>query len=186
MAGYRITAKTRIVDRGFARIVEECRKAHGSHTKVGLQQGTVADDMTDLVVVGAVQEFGAIHAGRNRNVRIPERPFMRTSYDENRGAINGMFDRAYGDIMLGKTTVAQSLGLIGEWFQGKIQAKIKAIMFPPNAPSTQKAKGRKLRSTRRGRKLMNEAEGAFSFFVNNPLIDTGQMRQSIRHVEVLK
>jgi len=167
--------KQTVIDRGWNRIVRETMKADNAYTKVGLpQEGEVKEgtkegsgrkpvtQMSELVVVGAVNEFGA------PNKNIPARPFIRTTYDENRSKINNLVVDEYEKIVDGSSNVKRSLALIGEWVQAKTQAKIRAIRTPPNAPSTQRRKGRSIKKP-----------------VNNPLIDTGQMIQSIQHVEVI-
>jgi len=163
------TIKQKIIDRGWNRIIREVRKADNSYTKVGLpQEGEVKEgtktgsgnepiiQMSELVTVGAVQEFGA------PKKNIPARPFIRTTYDENREKINNLVLNEYEKIVDGSSNVKRSLGLIGEWLKAKTQAKIRAIRTPPNAPTTIAKKGS-----------------------SNPLIDTGQMVQSIQHVEVI-
>jgi len=146
--------KTEIIDLGWDQIIQETKLADRSYTKVGLQEGTTADDLSDLVMVGAVNEFGT--------KRIPARPFIRTTYDDNRGMLFELIDRQYDRILRGRATAKMALERIGEWLEGKTKKKIVDIQAPPNAPSTIAKKGS-----------------------SNPLIDTSQMRQSIRHVEVM-
>ena len=145
-----------IIDRGWIAIKRQVRLADKSHTKVGLQEGAQAKDLSDLVTIGAVNEFGA----PKRN--IPERPFIRTTFDDQRFNLNQMIDREYDRLLRGTTNVRIALGKVGAFLKGKTQQKIVDIDQPPNKPSTIRRKGS-----------------------SNPLIDTGQMRQSIRHVEVL-
>ena len=164
-----VTNKVTVIDKGWNRIVAELKKAANSFTKVGLPQegelkgGTRTGsgreplvEFSQLVTVGAVHEFGA----PSRN--IPERPFLRTSFDESKGQINLMIEKEYDRILRGSADVAQSLGRVGVFLKGKIQKKIVDIKSPPNAPKTIERKGS-----------------------SNPLIDTGQLRQSIQHVEVI-
>ena len=159
-----------IIDRGWNRIKTELQKAGDSYTKVGLpDDGEVnagdkigsgheeATDMSELIIVGAVHEFGA----PNRN--IPARPFMRTTYDETKSQLQAMLEKQYDKFIRGSTTIEKALGVIGEWLTGKTIAKINKIKSPPLAQSTIDRKGSK-----------------------NPLVDTGQMKQSIQHIEVIK
>jgi hypothetical protein len=153
-------------DRGWKRIKRNLKVLDDSYTKVGLQQGTQRTaggitsakgssyKMTDLVTVGAVHEFGA----PKRN--IPERSFIRSTFDKEKQGINKLTDKLrplfYKD-------PRKALAALGEWMEAKIKSMITAINTPPNAPSTIARKGS-----------------------SNPLIDTSQMRQSIRHVEVIR
>lgn len=41
----------------------------------------------EYCIVAAVQEFGTNRAGRNRNVVIPARPYLRPTFDENKEEI---------------------------------------------------------------------------------------------------
>jgi len=63
----------------------------------------------------------------------------------------------------GNITMRKFLGRLGEWFKSEIQNKIDILQSPRNAPSTIARKGSA-----------------------NPLIDTGQMKQSIAHVEKIR
>lgn len=95
--------------------------------------------------------------------KIPSRPFMRNSFDKNKANINTIIDTEYNKVLSGYVDIKKSLGRVGAWYQGVVQSEITNLTEPPNAPSTIEKKGS-----------------------SNPLIDTGRMRASIRHVEVIK
>lgn len=114
-----------------------------------------------MVEIAASNEFG------RRDLGIPERSFLRATIDENTATIARMQKNIHRAVMMGLYTPRQGLAIIGLYVQKLIQRKITEISEPPNAPLTQERKGR--------------GRGP----VNNPLIDTGQLRASIRHVEVL-
>lgn len=167
---------TKDKDRGWKRIKRNLLLLDGSFTKVGLPQngklksvsGGQIEDMSQLVIVGAVHEFGATKAGKSRNVVIPERSFMRSTFDENVEKLKTVKEKLYDKYLRHQISSLDALGLLGEFMTSKIQLKIKDLRTPPNAPSTIKAK------TRAGN------------IGDNPLINFGQLRQSIQHVEVLK
>lgn len=94
---------------------------------------------------------------------IPSRSFMRSTFDEQQVKLKAVIKKQHSLILKGERTVKRSLGLIGEYMEGAIKKKITDLKTPPNKPATIRAKGS-----------------------SNPLIDTGRMRASIRHVEVLK
>lgn len=162
--------KMTIIDRGWIELIRNLQKADNSHTKVGLNQGAKGKDLSDLVLVGAVNEFGtkgktvtsSRSGGSVTTGGIPERPFMRSTFDEQFPNINAMVANEYDKILQSRSTVKISLGRIGAFVKGRIQAKITALTSPPNAPSTRRQKKS-----------------------SNPLIDTGEMRQAISHVEVI-
>lgn len=154
----------RDVDRGLKRIRRELRNGY---TQVGLPDGgKVAPatdsgsgleivDMAEMVMVGAANEFGT--------TLIPPRPYLRTATDESRTEIVRLQEKIISEIYQGRRTVKNGLSVLGEFLTGKVKNKIVAIKTPPNAPSTLARKYPK----------------------TNPLIDKGQLVQSIQHVEVV-
>jgi hypothetical protein len=145
-------------DLGWDRIKRTMGRLSGSHTKVGLQQGAQhkgEDGTSDLVSIGAAHEFGA--------PGIPRRSFLRPSYDENRKGLERVMAQEKGKIILGTSTIEDSLDRIGLLHTAQVQAKIRSNIPPPNAPATIAIKGS-----------------------SATLIDTGQMIQSIRHVNEIK
>lgn len=90
---------------------------------------------------------------------IPERSFLRTTVDENEARYAEVISRGVRKVVDGRSTFRVEFGKIGERVVRDVQRKIRAIKDPPNAPATVARKG-----------------------VNNPLIDTGRMRQSIDYV----
>lgn len=131
-------------------------------TKVGLPAEAApamppdapSSTMVDLVQLAAIHEFGA----PKRN--IPERSFIRATYDENKTKIEQIQEVEARRIISGESTVQESLSRIGEWLVMKTRKKIENHIPPPLSPATIAAK-----------------QG------NTPLYDTGQLIQSITHVE---
>jgi len=159
---------TRDIDRGWRRIKRNLNILL-AETKVGLPQdrtvappqskgsgGQPITKMSDLVMVGAANEFGT--------KRIPARSFLRTATDESQSEIARLQKKMVSDIFEGKRTVKQGLAVIGEYLTGQVKKKIVAIRTPVNAPSTLARK----------------------FPKTNPLIDKGQLVQSIQHEETVK
>lgn len=152
-------------DMGMEAVVAEIEKLNNSYVKVGFQQGTVTRSQTkgqrskkaglSMPQIAAQNEFGTDH--------IPARPFMRPSFDDNRTVINKAIEGEYDKVVAGQRTVKRSLDLIGLLMTRLIQQKIRAIHYPPNAPSTIARKKS-----------------------SKPLIDFGQMVQSVRHEVVIQ
>lgn len=89
--------------------------------------------------------------------RIPERSFMRTTMDERRSEHRATILRIVKRVLKGDDA-KKLMGLLGQQVKNQVQAKIVSIKEPKNADSTiQKKKG-----------------------VDNPLIDSGQMVDSIK------
>jgi len=88
----------------------------------------------------------------------PPRPFLRMTVDENKDKINAFVEAETAKIADGGSadTALKKMGAFGVRL---VQDKIGSGTFEPNAPSTKKAKGS-----------------------DHPLIDTGQMRQSVHYV----
>lgn len=145
------------IDHGWKAIVKELKNGAGAYTKVGLQEGSKRNEQSNhssMVTIGVAHEYG--------NERVPERSFLRSTHDEQRGAISGLMAAEYTAILSGRSTFKRSLFLIGEWFESRIKEKIRTNIAPVLNPSTIAKK----RSTL-------------------ALVDTGQMINSIRHVEVM-
>lgn len=89
---------------------------------------------------------------------IPARSFIRTAIDENAAEIGKAAAELGGRVLDAEMSKEQALGQLGLVAQRKIVEKITSNVPPPNAPATVKAKGS-----------------------SATLIDSGQLRQSIRH-----
>lgn len=101
-----------------------------------------------------VASIGFIH--EFGSITVPERSFIRSTMKENKKQIIKMQESFMRKIVFGEMTKEKALGLIGAFLAGKISEKIVAIKTPPNTPETIAKKGS-----------------------SNPLIDTGQLKNSI-------
>lgn len=152
-------ADVRDIDKGWERIERELASFRNSSVLIGFQEGTLTkkevkgqrekEGGLSMPQIAAANEFGT--------KRIPARPFMSTSFDENRSRIEKLIQIQYQKVKDGKQKAENALIGVGVVVVGMIQQKIRAILSPPNAPSTIKAKGS-----------------------SKPLIDFGQMIQSVR------
>lgn len=152
-------------DLGFQEIRRQIARLDGSYVKVGFQEGVVTKTQLkgqrrkpaglSMAQIAAENEFGT--------KIIPARPFMSTSFDENKALINKAIQGEYNKILDGQRATEQSLGLIGQLMTKLIVQKIRAIVSPPNSPRTIAIKKS-----------------------SKPLIDFGQMVQSVRYKVVLK
>lgn len=152
-----------VVDRdlGYNRILKDLADLNHAEILVGFQAG----DVTELEIRGDQRKEPGISMAQIAAYNefgtdsIPERSFMRTAFDENIRQINAFIAEQYGLIIDGKETLDRAANLIGLAMTGLIQRKIREIRYPPNAPSTIAQKGS-----------------------SKPLIDFGQMINSVRHV----
>ena len=150
----------------------------GAYVKVGFPEGEPVgeaknkgsghspySDISEVVQIAVWNEFGvpnekAAAAGAKKGFmefwKIPPRPFFRNAIDGNRETLKAHVDKIGGLVIDGDKTVKEGLELIGIFMQDKVKGSITATLTPPNAESTIKAKGS-----------------------SHPLLDTGQMRNSV-------
>ena len=138
-------------------------KKNKPHVAVGIHQAEGSqpkeeDSPFTLADVASANEFGT--QNESGTEIIPSRSFLRSTYDENQGRFFALLRRYRNELLTDKKTMFQVLSFVGQFAQKQVVLKIVAggTPFTPNAPRTEQAKG----ST-------------------SPLIDTGQMRQSIRY-----
>ena len=94
--------------------------------------------------------------------RIPSRPFFRNAIDGNREKISTMIGKLANLAMIGRIAPGRALENLGLFMQSIIRASIRTTLDPPNAPRTIKAK-----------------------HSSHPLIDTGQMINSVTFVKIV-
>lgn len=137
--------------------------AAGSHVKVGVLADKGGDQTTDggitLVELAAIHEYGSPAAN------IPERSFIRRTFDaEKARELAAMQGKLVGAIVEGKMSVPRALELLGQWAAAAVKKTITSgpHIPPPLKPATVAAKGS-----------------------DRPLVDTGQLVNSITYkVEV--
>jgi len=129
--------------------------AKGGFVEVGVVESTVHDEAEGLTVaaIASYNEFG----GPDNNP--PERSFMRSTLRDEKTNIKKMNKSSLKRIVQGEMTTKKGLGLLGSYLSAKISQKIVKIRTPKNADSTLAAKYPK----------------------TNPLIDTGQLKNSINY-----
>jgi HK97 gp10 family phage protein len=140
-------------DKGFNRIKRELKKIERAETNVGVQAGEDHDE----------SELSLAQIAFNNEYgtsRIPSRPFMRNTYANNKEKLNKIIDSEFGKILDGARDTVTSVKLVGEWYEAAIKSEIRTGDFVANAPSTIAEKNS-----------------------SKPLIDTGQLINSIRHEE---
>lgn len=147
----RIKVNIRDVNR-MLQLVANLKELKGYVIKVGI----FGSD--EYVMIANVHEFGArIRNGKGYTI-IPERSFMRSTFDENNGEWINFFESQLKLLLNGRLEAKTLCERLGARMVADIQKKIKEIDTPPNAPSTIAQKGS-----------------------SNPLIDTGGLRQRITY-----
>jgi len=120
--------------------------------------GVFGEQGSDLVIYAASNEFGTEVAGRNRDMRIPERSFIRDGLLEKQREIKEFIQEIYPLVLSKQITKTDMLHRLGQFVTRAIQTKIVLGPFEANKASTIAKK----KSSR-------------------PLIDTGRLRQSITY-----
>ena len=122
-------------------------------------EGQIESTTTSLFMVAAVHEFGSV----KRN--IPERSYLRSTFDEHKEGMAKIFTAAlrmqgatYGST---KPEQEKVFSIVGQWMVDKVKSK-----FTSNTWAALKD------PTRGGRNKEGRAK---------PLIDTGQLRSSISY-----
>jgi len=153
------------------KITRNLHQLGGKQIKVGL----FGKDDSELVMIGAVHEYGAeipvtpkMRAWFAANgyplkkettvIKIPERSWLRSGYDENIDKIAKKIEKMVPDVIEGNVNPRLFMDAIGMEFAGLIQKKMRDLKDPPNSQMTIERKGS-----------------------DNPLIDTGRLVGSIRH-----
>lgn len=89
-------------------------------------------------------------------IKIPERSFLRNGHDENVDRVISQTERAVSQVVAGEMTVDDLLDFCGEQMATAIKNYARDLSSPPNSGFTTDRKGS-----------------------SNPLVDTGQMIESI-------
>ena len=150
-------------DHGYKRIREALKRLKGSYTKVGVQQGSRHDDahgVSDLVTIAAANEYGVRKA--DGTWRIPPRSFIASTFEVHKEGLFKQLAHEKDEILAGRKTEVQVLDEIGLLHTAQIVATIDSHPAPENAPSTIARKGS-----------------------SGTLVNSGQLKQSIRHVNHL-
>lgn len=161
----RVTSRIRVQRNIIPNIVAGIRSLDDLATKVGFPEGervssastqtnNSVDDMSELARIAFTLEFGAPHLGNKKW------PFMTKAFQSNRRRIESLTAQLYDQASQGRVEGMRALGILGEFHQENIKEQIRLTRTPRLEESTIAAKGS-----------------------SKPLIDTGQMIQSVTHKE---
>lgn len=131
----------------------EAKRASVSNSKSKSKQSHSSSRNVTLVEIGAINEFGSPKES------IPERSFLRSTVKEHKDKYRLKFKIISEKIIKKPQDFKILMGKLGQIAEDDVKAKIRDLREPPNSPKTIKLKGS-----------------------DNPLIDTGQLRQAIRFI----
>ena len=121
-------------DLGWKRIVSKMRFINGKEIRAGvLPSAGNGKKGVEIAYYASVNEYGTDDG------KIPSRPFMATSADENKGW-NAPVKRAIGDIIDGAEVISE-LNTVGKKMKDDIKKNVGTHRFKPLKPATVKKKG---------------------------------------------
>lgn len=155
----------KIRDTGWDKIAAQAKRAaRNKRVHVGVlgDADGPGDGTLGLPGIAAVHEFGSSDGV------IPERSFLRASFDENEEKLEDMMAKLAGQVLVGRRTVEEALEILGLAFSSMVRKFITAgdPIPPPNVPAVAARK---------------QAMGAGDI---RTLVDTGAMVQAISHAVV--
>lgn len=123
------------------KLAEIAAKAGKAGTlQVGFLKGATYPDGTPVAAIAFINEYGRTVKGKKGEAlyfQMP-RPYFRTMIADKSPKWAGNLGRL---AVLHDYDTTKVLGLMGEAIAGQLQASIRALVSPPLAPSTVKAKG---------------------------------------------
>jgi len=158
----------RDIDLGWGSIKRDLASMQNSFTKVGLPHegkvGAPAKKGSGRKISNSKPKLIQVALYNEFGTKyIPARPAFKQAFDQNIGSITSVIEQTYNKVLSLRVSPRRGLGLIGEFMTSKIKRQITKLKTPPNSWLTKRIKKSR-----------------------NPLIDTGQLRNSITHHEVMR
>lgn len=156
-AGFKTTTK----DTGYKKAMETFKKfSNKPSVKIGVMESSGPHKDTDGLTVVEVATF---HEFGGENNQPPERSFIRSTVDQNHESYVQKAQVLQQKCVMQELTVDKALSILGEVIQAGIVKTINDGIEPELSEATLKAK------------TVNGKVGT------TPLVDTGQLKQSIRY-----
>ncbi len=130
------TIKTTSVDLGAKKFLKQVSAIRGQSVKVGIQSDSSSHKdketgkTSKMVIIAATHEFGTKKAGRNKNITVPKRSYIRSTVDEKTQTWWNKSADLINEIIMGNLTAKRLLVLMGLIMQTDIQLKIKSNIAP--------------------------------------------------------
>ncbi|MFF5994277.1 hypothetical protein AAGS61_05920 [Lysinibacillus sp. KU-BSD001] len=124
----------------------------------GIEVGVFGSDDAFYAMIAGVHEFGVTIRKESGSIVIPERSFLRSTFDEKNREWATFAKRQLPNLLEGRIDAQTLCERLGARMVADIQEKITDLDTPPNAPSTIKQKKS-----------------------SNPLIDTGGLRRRVTY-----
>lgn len=143
-------------DLGYKKIMHEMRELARYEVKVGIQSDAGADKEGNFIIDRAV-------ANEFGTSKIPERSFIRSAFDMKRFALRELINRLTNGVKEQKLSAKLAAEILGQKHEEDIKDRIDEITSPELSPVTIAKKGS-----------------------SKPLIESSQMKNSVRFVAVKK
>lgn len=121
--------KTIDIDKGRQRILNDLDELKSAYVTIGVHENADPYPKGQTVAFVATEnEFG--------NKKIPQRSFLRSTFDMNREQWRGDHRDLLSDVITGKKDIKHALRILGFSMANEVQTTIIKLREPPNAPST--------------------------------------------------
>ncbi|WP_342441242.1 hypothetical protein MHB65_17960 [Lysinibacillus sp. FSL K6-0075] len=140
-------------------LVQSIRELRNFEIEVGI----FGSDDSFYAMIATVHEFGITIRKERGSIVIPERSFLRSTFDEKNDEWIKFVKKQLPKLLDGQMSARTICERLGAKMVGDIQRKLTQLDDPPNAPSTIAQKGS-----------------------SNPLIDKGGLRQRITYKVVTR
>lgn len=141
---------------GRDRLEQILKEIESKQVQVGWFETSKYEDGTPVAYVATIQEFG--HGA------IPARPFMRPTMQQQREEWKSTLKKGFKRVVNDQMDAEEMLLAFGLSAAGDVASSIEAVTAPPLSQATLEA-----------RQAKKKTEGVS----NKPLVDTGQMIQSV-------
>ena len=163
-------------DHGYAKIVASQRKLKGKALTVGYH-GDAEPYETGQAEPITVPQVAAVHEFGTKNGRVPPRPTMRPTVDTNKQQYLSIAKKLLRQAEMGEIDLDTALGRLGAKMAADIKKAIVDLQTPELAEGTIRKKKKRAGSTLAPGQAVQGDD--VSFDTGNPLIDTGQMVNSV-------
>jgi len=131
--------------------------------KYEIHVGIFGSDDAEYVMIAGVHEFGITIQKEKGSIVIPERSFLRSTFDEKQNEWFKFVEKQLAHLLNCRISAKTLCERLGAKMVADAQEKLTDLDTPPNAPATIAKKGS-----------------------SNPLIDSGGLRQRITYKVVQK
>jgi hypothetical protein len=157
-----MSAKSRVNLAAFRRLHARVKAAAAAKTKLKIGvltgSGTEPGSEITLVELAAIHEFGSPAAG------IPERSFLRKTFQLQREEIKAMTEKLAKRFLEDKIELNDALGLLGQWLVARVRETITNQLVTP-----------RLSESEAGRRTIKRKGSSVT------LIDTGHLINAISY-----